>query len=513
MSCAPPESARAQSGSRSGSSRSTIWSGISSRASHASPQACHAGQQRYDWGRQSPVARSPPLPGSADDPARAAHREDDCDCGAVEERAARELLRRLLPQAPRLPHHPGESARDRGPRREMLQEPDRRAGAGRRRQRLPRARCAAGYRRRSGADPRRQSVVSVRRHQRSRGTHRRGRWRLGDHGSVHEGRARALCRADALARLQYPAHHVDSRRAAVGVGGRVRVSRRQFLNAGGTTVLAAAPAIAATAGQPAADASAGSFTDIGGVRVGHFTDTRRPTGCTAILFDKPAAAGADYDGSAPGESLGVMLQPVSPLDHIHGLLLAGGGPMGLGATAGVVRFLEEQRVGYDWGVANVRVPIVVGAIIDDLAIGDGRIRVGPDEAYRACQAATGGAVAEGSVGAGAGATVGKMFVARGMAGMKGGVGSASVRLGDVVVASLVVVNSAGDIVDWRRGTILAGARAPDGRGFARSVEVLRRDLEKPSAANPSPLDAPLRATLLAVVGTNVTLTKTQLTKL
>jgi L-aminopeptidase/D-esterase-like protein len=164
-------------------------------------------------------------------------------------------------------------------------------------------------------------------------------------------------------------------------------------------------------------------------------------------------------------------------------------------------------------VPNVRVPVVVGAAIDDLALGDGRVRAGPDEAYRACEAATRDAVIEGSVGAGAGATVGKMFVARGMAGMKGGVGSASVRLGDVVVAALVVVNSAGDIVDWRRGAIVAGARAADGRGFARSVDVLRRDLESRPAANAPLADSPLRATLLAVVGTNVTLTKVQLTKL
>src|SRR5919204_2909803 len=115
-----------------------------------------------------------------------------------------------------------------------------------------------------------------------------------------------------------------------------RASRRQFLKVGGTTMLASAPAIVAAAGQPAPP-TAGSLTDIGGVRVGHFTDMRRPTGCTAILFDKPAIAGVDYDGSAPGESLGVMLQPLSPLDQIHALLLTGGGPMGLGATAGVVR--------------------------------------------------------------------------------------------------------------------------------------------------------------------------------
>ena len=275
----------------------------------------------------------------------------------------------------------------------------------------------------------------------------------------------------------------------------------------------AAPAAAALADQQTPLPSAGSFTDIGGVRVGHFTDVRRPTGCTVILFDRPATAGADYDGSAPAESLGVLLQPVSPLDRIHAIVFAGGGPMALGVSAGVVRYLEEHNVGYDWGVPNVRVPIVVGAAIDDLAIGDARIRVGPDEAYRACQSATAGAVAEGSVGAGSGATVGKMFVGRGMRGMKGGVGTASVRLGDIVIGALVVVNAAGDIVDWRRGTIVAGARTADGRDFAHSVDLLRGDLDTRRAANPPIADQVMRATTLAAIGTNVPLTKTQLTKL
>jgi L-aminopeptidase/D-esterase-like protein len=290
--------------------------------------------------------------------------------------------------------------------------------------------------------------------------------------------------------------------------GTMRVSRRRFLNdVGAAAALASSPPF--TQSVP----SAGSLTDVGGLRVGHFTDSRRPTGCTVILFDQPATAGADYDGSAPGESLGVLLQPVSPLDRIHAILLTGGGPMALGATSGVVRFLEEKRVGYDWGVPNVRVPIVVGAVIDDLAIGDGRIRVGNDEAYRACQAATAAAVVEGSVGAGAGATVGKMFVGRGMAGMKGGIGTTSARHGDVVVAALVVVNAAGDVFDWRTGTIVAGARTSDGRGFARTIDVLRRDLDAPPAAAAPLSDEPLRATTLAVVATNVALAKTQLTKL
>jgi len=283
-------------------------------------------------------------------------------------------------------------------------------------------------------------------------------------------------------------------------------ARRRFLAAlGGAVPLAGMQA-------PPPLPAGGSLTDVGGLRVGHFTDPRRPTGCTVVLFDKPAAAGADYDGSAPAESLGVVLQPVSPLEHIHGILLLGGGPLALGASAGVVRFLEEQKIGYDWGVPNVRVPIVIGAAIDDLAHGDGRIRVGPDEAYKACQAATADAVLEGSLGAGTGATVGKLFVGRGMPGMKGGVGCASLRLGQLVVAALVVVNAAGDIVDWRKGTILAGARTGDGREFARTLELLRRDLGTRAASAPLS-EGPLRATTLSVIATNLALNKTQLTKL
>jgi len=265
--------------------------------------------------------------------------------------------------------------------------------------------------------------------------------------------------------------------------------------------------------EAAAPGPAGSLTDVAGIRVGHFTDTRRPTGCTAILFDAPANAGADYDGSAPGEQLGVMLQPVSPLEQIHAILLTGGGPLSLGATAGVVRFLDERKIGYDWGIRDLRIPIVVAAVIDDLAMGDGRIRPGPDEAYRACQSASASAVAEGCVGAGTGATVGKMLVGRGMPGMKGGLGSASARLGDVVVAALAVANAAGDVVDWRTGKIVAGARSADGRGFARTLDVLRHDVAGARSADAPLADQPLRATTLSLVATNVALDKTRLTKL
>ncbi len=254
----------------------------------------------------------------------------------------------------------------------------------------------------------------------------------------------------------------------------------------------------------------GSITEVAGVKVGHYTDRRRPTGCTALIFEGEATAGVDYDGSAPGETLVVLLQPVSPLEKIHGMLLTGGGPMGLGAVAGAVRYLEERKIGYDWGVRDVRVPIVVGAVIDDLALGDGRIRPDPEAAYQACQAASSGPVEEGNVGAGAGATVGKMM--HGYPGMKSGLGTASLRLGDVVIGALVVLNAAGDVVDWRAGKIIAGSRHPDGKGLADIVEAMKASLAQ-KTSELKLRDAPLHSTTLVVVATNVNFTKTELTKI
>jgi L-aminopeptidase/D-esterase-like protein len=255
----------------------------------------------------------------------------------------------------------------------------------------------------------------------------------------------------------------------------------------------------------------GSITDVPGLRVGHATDTRRPTGCTVVLFDSAATAGVDYNGSAPGESMGVMLQPASPVDRIHGLFLTGGGVLSLPASAGVLRFLDERKVGFDWGTPDMRIPIVVSAVIDDLSIGVGDPRQRPDAelAYRACAAASTARVAEGTIGAGAGATVGKMHRGRGFGGMKGGFGTASLKLGDVVIGALAVVNAAGDILDWRTGRIVAGARKPDG-GFADSVGVMHSIvLRKPGGGLEDPA---LRSTTLAIVATNVELTKTALTK-
>lgn len=281
------------------------------------------------------------------------------------------------------------------------------------------------------------------------------------------------------------------------------ISRREFLNG-------AAAAVPMLGGVQTPTVSAGSLTDVPGLRVGHFTDTRRPTGCTAILFDAASAAGVDYNGSAPGESMVVMLQPSSPVDRIHGIFLTGGGVLALPAAAGVLRFCEERTVGFDWGTPDLRIPIIVSAVIDDLAVGDPRIRPDAEAAYKACAAAATSPVVEGNAGAGAGATVGKMHRRRGLGGMKGGLGSASLRLGEVVIAALAVVNAAGDVLDWRTGRTVAGARRPDGT-FADSVDLMRGIVSgKPGGGVE---DDALRSTTLVVVATNVELTKTALTKL
>jgi L-aminopeptidase/D-esterase-like protein len=286
-------------------------------------------------------------------------------------------------------------------------------------------------------------------------------------------------------------------------------TRRQFgaiVGAGAVAVPAAGPRQ-----QPASQQTAGSLTDVRGIKVGHFTDSRRPTGCTAILFDAAVSAGVDYNSSAPGESQGVLLQPVSPVERIHALFLTGGGVLSLPASGGVLRFLEEHKVGFDWGTPGLRIPIVVGGVIDDLAVGDPHIRPDMDAAYKACTAATAGPVAEGNVGVGAGATVGKMHRGRGLGGMKGGVGSASITLGDVVIAALAVVNAAGDVLDWRTGRIVAGARRADG-SFADSVDFMRGIVT--GARGDAPVNDPaLGSTTLAVVATNVALEKTPLTKI
>src|SRR5262245_38637116 len=182
--------------------------------------------------------------------------------------------------------------------------------------------------------------------------------------------------------------------------------------------------------------SDGFITDVQGIKVGHFTDARRPTGCTVVLCEGGAVTSVDVRGSGPGTRETDLLDPVNHVEQAHAILLAGGSAFGLDAATGVMRYLEERGIGYTTPYAKV--PIVPAAILFDLRLGDSRIRPDAEAGYKACLVAREGPVAEGSVGAGAGATIGKMQPGLPM---KGGVGTASLLLGDgVVVAAIVAVN-------------------------------------------------------------------------
>ncbi|HEX2488831.1 MAG TPA: P1 family peptidase, partial [Blastocatellia bacterium] len=144
----------------------------------------------------------------------------------------------------------------------------------------------------------------------------------------------------------------------------------------------------------------GSITDVAGIKVGHFTDSRRPTGCTVILCEEGAVGGVDVRGAAPGTRETDLLDPINTVQQVHAVVLSGGSAFGLDTATGVMRYLEEHGIGFDTRVA--RVPIVPAAILFDLGVGDPKIRPDAEAGYRACKAATADGAAEGNVGAGAG---------------------------------------------------------------------------------------------------------------
>jgi L-aminopeptidase/D-esterase-like protein len=245
-----------------------------------------------------------------------------------------------------------------------------------------------------------------------------------------------------------------------------------------------------------------TLTDVPGIKVGHWTNLDAGTGCTVILCGQGAVAGVDVRGGAPGTRETDLLDPTCTVDRIHAILLGGGSAFGLAAADGVMQWLEEHGIGFDTGVA--RVPVVPAAILFDLGFRSPAIRPTAASGYAACEAATDDAVEQGNAGAGAGATCGKM---RGPAfAMKAGLGSASIRIeGGVIVAAMVAVNALGDVVDWRSGRIVAGARSPRGKGFANEAG--------PSATLSSmPVRTPASNTTLAVVATNAALDKAMATK-
>ena len=244
-----------------------------------------------------------------------------------------------------------------------------------------------------------------------------------------------------------------------------------------------------------------NLCDVPGVLVGHATDREGVTGCTAILFEgqEGAVVGVDVRGSSPGTRETDRLGPVGAVRPTHALLLTGGSAFGLAAVDGVVRFLEEKGVGLDMGVA--RIPLVSAAVLFDVVVGDPSVRPDAAMGYEAASSATSGDFAQGSVGAGTGATVGKVL---GMdRAMKGGLGSASAHLaGGLVVGALAAVNAFGEVRDPRTRKVLAGPRLEDGT-LGDTVELL------PEAA------ARLQwgeSTTLGIVATNARLSKPQVSK-
>jgi L-aminopeptidase/D-esterase-like protein len=249
----------------------------------------------------------------------------------------------------------------------------------------------------------------------------------------------------------------------------------------------------------------GSITSVPGLLCGHFTDPRRPTGCTVVLLPDGAVAGVDVRGAAPGTRETELLSPLNTVEKVHAVLLAGGSAFGLDAAGGVMRWLEARGIGVQVGQA--RVPIVPAAILFDLFDGfTGDISIRPDAAagHAACDAASREPPAEGNVGAGAGAVVGKLFgIARAM---KGGIGTAALTVGDITVGAIVAVNAVGDVMDPRTGRIVAGARSADGLEMVGAVRAML-------AGETTAQLKPVTATTLAIVATDASLTKAQANKL
>jgi L-aminopeptidase/D-esterase-like protein len=247
-----------------------------------------------------------------------------------------------------------------------------------------------------------------------------------------------------------------------------------------------------------------AITDVPGFRVGHAQDRHALTGCTVVLCPPATVGGVDVRGSAAGTRQIDSLQPFHFVDEVHAVLLAGGSAFGLDCSGGVMQYLEERAIGYPTSAG--RVPIVPAAIIYDLGLGDGKVRPDKEMGYRACENAGAGPVAQGCVGVGTGASVGKLYGVR--LATKGGLGTASVvSPGGLAVGALVVVNAFGDVVDPVTRRTLAGARDPEAPGrFADSVSRIKAGAGLPGWSRG------VQNTTLGVVATNARLSKRQAIK-
>lgn len=245
-----------------------------------------------------------------------------------------------------------------------------------------------------------------------------------------------------------------------------------------------------------------NITDIRGIRIGHAQSKEGGTGCTVVLCEAGAVAGVDVRGGGPASRETELLRPVNLVQTIHAVMLSGGSAYGLDAGSGAMRYLEEKAVGFDVGVGVV--PIVCGASLFDLVVGDPKCRPDAAMGYEACKNAGSEPPAEGNVGAGTGATVGKFLGVGRM--MKSGLGTYAVRIGDLIVGAIVAVNALGDIVDVDNGRRIAGLLTEDGAEIGNTEEALYAEFDGSRNVFSG-------NTTIGCIVTNAVLTKTQATKI
>jgi len=237
-----------------------------------------------------------------------------------------------------------------------------------------------------------------------------------------------------------------------------------------------------------------SITDVKGIKVGNAEDLIGATGCTVIIIENGAVCGVDVRGGAPGTRETDLLDPVNLVEKVHAIYIGGGSAFGLDGASGVMKYLEEKRIGFD--VGYTKVPIVPGAIIFDLGVGSPFVRPDKEMGYQACLNAKDEFSKQGNIGAGAGCTVGKAFGMRQC--MKAGLGIESIKVRELIVGALAVVNAFGDIVDPETNSIIAGALSPDKKSFLNTEEFIIHGNVK---------ETPFKNTTIGVVATNAKLTK------
>lgn len=216
-----------------------------------------------------------------------------------------------------------------------------------------------------------------------------------------------------------------------------------------------------------------NILDVKGIKVGQVEDKEGLTGCTVIICEDGGVCGVDVRGSAPGTRETDLLDPINMVQKVHAIVLSGGSAFGLESTCGVSRYLEEKGIGFDVGVAKV--PIVTGAVLFDLGVGDPKCRPNIEMGYKACQIANNIELKQGNYGAGCGATVGKIrgneFCT------KGGIGSYSIKLDNgLVVSAIIAVNAFGDV--YENGQVIAGVLNDDKTDFLNTYDLMKKGVNK-----------------------------------